>query len=212
MVNLACPCGQFQSGDTNATSAAALLNAHVAIEHAAPAPQPQPVQQRRTPRVERPPLTDNITEETWNAFDQSWAVYLKANNVPEDDKTVQLYSCCDMALKAKLTATNPTIIQEPVEAALALLKTLTVIPVAKTVKRNELLQMQQDPGENIRTFLSLVKAKAITCSLQKECTHRHANDVNDQPPPAHLMVDSTDEWIRHVLLNGIYDEEIKRDV
>ena len=191
----------------------ALLNAHVATAHAAPPPQAQPVQQqRRTPRVDRPVLSDNITEETWNAFEQSWNEYVSANGVQNNEKTVQLYSCCDMPLKAKLTAMNPSVVNDPVDTVLTLLKTLTVIPVAKTVKRNELLQMQQDAGEGIRTFLSRVKGKAVTCSLQKECSHPHANDVNNQPPPDHVLVDFTDEWIRHVILNGMYDDEIRRDV
>ena len=162
--------------------------------------------------MDRPVLTDSITEETWNAFDQSWQVYLRANDVQQDERSVQLYSCCDMPLKTKLTAMNPNIINEPVDNLLALLKTLTVIPVAKTVKRNELLQMQQDAGEGIRTFLSRVKGKAITCTLHRRCTHPHAAGADGRPPPDPVLVDFTDEWIRHVLLNGMYDDEIRRDV
>ena len=211
MVNLTCPGCDYQTGEFNQAIAIAYFNAHLAVAHAAPAPAPRPVQPRQTPRVDRPPLTDNITEETGNAFDQSWAVYLRANDVPDNEEAVQLYSCCDMALKTKLTSTNPNIINEPVDVVLILLKTLTVIPVAKTVKRNELLKMQQDAGENIRTFLSRVKGKAITCSLQKECAHPHAHNGQAQAP-ARVLVDFTDEWIRHVLLNGIYDEEVRREV
>ena len=74
MVNLDChvPGCNYNTGDFNQAIALAYFNAHIATAHGAPAPEP--VQPRRTPRVERPPLTDNITEETWNAFDQSWAV------------------------------------------------------------------------------------------------------------------------------------------
>ena len=88
-----------------------------------------------------------------------------------------------------------------------------MIPVAVTIKRNELLQMSQDAGETIRTFLSRVKAKAVTCRFKKECMQNHTPAVdNAQQPPAHVYVDYTSEMIRHVILNGLYDDEIKRDV
>ena len=105
------------------------------------------------------------------------------------------------------------VLNQSVQELLALLKTITVIPVAVTIKRNELLQMIQDAGETIRTFLTRVKAKAVTCRFKKECMHRHAPPAdNAQQPPAHVYVDYTSEMIRHVILNGLYDDEIKRDV
>ena len=59
---------------------------------------------------------------------------------------------------------------------------------------------------------SRVKGKAFTSGLRKECTRAHAVGPNNEPPPIHVHVDYTDEWIRHVILNGLYDDEIRRDV
>ena len=217
MANIPCPVEgcQYSTGDSTEAVAIALLNAHVAGTHsnnARPVAAQQMMQPRRTPKIDRPPLKDNISEETWNAFLQSWNIFVQGNGVDAADQAVQLYSCCDMPLKAKLTAVNQNILIEPVQNILALLKNLTVTPVAKTVKRNELLQMHQDASENIRTFLSRVKGKAITCDLQKECTWPHAAGPNGVPAPAHVHVNFTDEWIRHVILNGLCDDEIKRDI
>ena len=208
MVNVKCPCCEYETGESaDSIIAVALLNAHVAGTHS----NSSPSQARRAPKVDRPTLKDNVTEETWNAVIQSWEIFVRGNGIETNDQTVQLYTCCDTVLKTKLTAMNPNILQEPVEHVLGVLKTISVIPVAITVKRNELFQMHQDAGESIQSFLLRVKGKAITCRLQKECTHPHV-DSNGQPTTAHILVDFSDEWIRHIILNGMYDDEIRRDV
>ena len=211
MPNIHCPVEncQYATGDVDNAVAAALLMAHTAGSHSANRLE-QP-RRPRPPKVDRPQLKDNISEETWNAFTYSWDIFVRANDVDDADQTVQLYSCCDLALKSKITAVHHDVLNQPVQQLLALLKTITVIPVAVTIKRNELLQMNQDAGETIRTFLSRVKAKAVTCRFKKECMHQHAPG-NAQQPPDHVYVDYTSEMIRHVILNGLYDEEIKRDV
>ena len=101
--SIKCPCCAYQTGDGSDLVIAALLNAHVAGTHTHTQNVAQPAQQRRPPRVERPVLKDNITEETWNAFVQSWEIFVQGNGIPVAEQTVQLYSACDMALKAKLT-------------------------------------------------------------------------------------------------------------
>ena len=185
MVNIVCPIDgcQFETGDYSEAICLAIFNAHQLGAHTAP-----PQQSSRVPKVDRPPLNDNISEETWNAFLQSWEIFVRGNNVSENDKTVQLYSCCDLALKAKVTAIHSNILDEPVQNVLDILKTITVTPVAKTVKRNALLQMHQDADESIRTFLSRVKGKAVNCGLRKECEHPHGNGPNGIAPPAHVML------------------------
>ena len=208
--SIKCPCCAYETGDGSDLVITALLNAHVAGTHTQNVAQP--AQQRRPPRVERPVLKDNITEETWNAFVQSWEIFVQGNGIPVAEQTVQLYSACDMALKAKLTAMNESVVQAPVQEVIDLLKNITVTPVALTVKRSELLQIHQDAGEKVRAFYSRVKGKAITCGLRKKCTHVHGNGPNNTPPPQHVYVDFTDEWIKHVMLIGLYDDEIRRDI
>ena len=189
--------------------AAALLNAHTAGTHSTTnAPQPL---ERRTPKVDRPILKDNISEETWNAFFQSWGIFVRANDIQDAEKTVQLYSCCDMALKSKITAMDQNILNQPVQNVLDLLKSITVTPVVLTIKRNELLQSRQDAGEKIGSFYSRVKGKVITCGLRKQCTHAHVTPQNAQAAPP-VYVNFTDEWIKHVILNGLYDDDIRREI
>ena len=123
MANIPCPVEgcQYSTGDSTEAVAIALLNAHVAGTHsnnARPVAAQQMMQPRRTPKIDRPPLKDNISEETWNAFSQSWNIFVQGNGVDAADQAVQLYSCCDMPLKAKLTAVNQNIRIKPVRTYL----------------------------------------------------------------------------------------------
>ena len=158
MPDIQCPvvgC-DYSTGDVDSVVVAALLNAHTVGAHTSS----QPVKQRQPPKVERPQLSDAIDEESWNAFKQDWTMFTRANEVSAVDQPIQLFSCCDSALKAKLTSCCQDVFEKPVQELLTLLQSLAVIPVAVSVKRNELLQMHQDSGE-VRVFV-------IFCCVLKE--------------------------------------------
>ena len=199
----------YATGDYPASIVSSLLSAHTAGSHMiAPPAAPS----RRPPKVDRPDLSDGIDEEAWNAFQQSLTIFKRANGVEDEDLAVQLYSCCKQSLKQKITAVYPDFLDRPPNELLPLLKNLTVIPVARTVKQNDFLQMKQEPGDMIRTFHSKVKSKAITCHFKTICRNPHAPVQVGGIAPGHLEVDYSDEMIRHVILNGLYDEEIRRDI
>ena len=165
MPDIQCPVDgcQYSTGDVDSVVVAALLNAHTVGAHTA---SQSTRQQRQPPKVERPQLQDSIDEESWNAFKQDWTMFTRANAISSEDQSIQLFSCCDAALKAKLTSCCQDVFEKPVQELLTLLQSLAVIPVAVSVKRNELLQMNQDSGEGIRNFLLRVKGKAITCKFK----------------------------------------------
>ena len=97
MVNesIRCPADgcEYETGVHAASIVAALLNAHTAAahthQHGAPA--------TRQPKVERPSLADDLEEEQWNVFEQSWNIFVRANRVSDENKAVQLYSCCRLS-------------------------------------------------------------------------------------------------------------------
>ena len=211
MVNAPCVVNgcPFRTGDYPAAVVAQMLANHHMDSHAAPAAAP--VAQTKAPKVDRPTLSDDMDEEGWNVFLLGWSIYAKANRLVDEDLAVQLYQCCSNTLKKKISSVYSDFHSRPVDDLLPLLKTLTVIPVAISVKRNELLQMKQDAGDSIRSFHSRVKSKATTCYFKVACRHPHAPDADGQPVGI-MDVDYTCEMIRHVVLNGIYDDEIKREI
>ena len=94
--NVGCSCPvagcDYSTGDYDNVVVAALLTAHTAGAHSVNQPVPQ---LRRSPKVDRAILVDNPMEESWNAFKQSWDIFVQVNGVSLADQSVQLFSCCD---------------------------------------------------------------------------------------------------------------------
>ena len=81
------------------------------------------------------------------------------------------------------------------------MKKITIIPVAVSVKRADLLSIRQDHGENVR-FFSRVSGKAATCNYSMKCSNSLCNN----------HVDFTNVIIKDVLISGLSDDDIKKDV
>ena len=79
------------------------------------------------------------------------------------------------------------------------METLSVVAVATGVIRAELVQMKQDRGETFRTFAARVRGKAETCSYTTKCS-------------CNSTVNFTDIIMRDVLIAGISDLDIRRDI
>ena len=79
------------------------------------------------------------------------------------------------------------------------MRSLAVIPVATCVLRTELLQLRQERDEAFRAFTARVRGKAETSAYNAVCE-------------CGKNVDYTDHITRDVLLNGIYDPDIRREV
>ena len=132
-------------------------------------------------------------------------MFVHANAIFAED---QPFACCDNELRAKVTCTNENVLESSVDQILGLFYSLTVVPVAISVQRSDLLQMQQSSGESFRAFFSRVRGKAVTCRFQLECKEAHVG----AEPNRHVYVNYTNDIIRHVLIAGLYDGDIKRDV
>jgi len=95
--------------------------------------------------------------------------------------------------------TNPNIASESLSQLLTAMRSLAVIPVATCVLRTELLQLRQERDEAIRAFAARVRGKAATCAFAAQCE-------------CGKSVNYTDNAIRDVLLNGLADTDIRREI
>ena len=197
-------------------AAIALMNLH-AIDHqlrlqaGPPHPPQQPVTNTFTPRsapkLERPKLNENATNEEWNMFHRRWCTYRTGSNILDDTATMQLLECCSNDLGDTVLRAHPTFTTKTIDEALTLLKTIAVVPVALGVLRAELTSMYQGADEKFRTFAARVQGKAETCEFITDyegacsnCTHPYSGKTY-----------YTTEYIRDVLLNGIADNDIRRE-
>ena len=202
MVNVKCTLAprEFETGDVTEAIAVALLAKH-GISHQTPnqstAPTAPPPPQ--APKLDRPTVDIGVTIEEWNAFVQRWEVFRQGSSIDERAAPAQLFQCAGQELGDSLLKVDPKALSIPLKQLLAKLRSLAMIPVAISVLRTELLQLRQERRELFRAFATRVRGKAETCAYVMACTCGQS-------------VDYTDQMIRDVLLNGINDSDIRRDV
>ena len=155
----------------------------------------------RVPKSERPKIAAGGSEQTWNTFVTRWNNYKRTSSIQASILTGELFECCSIELGDDIIRQNKALLEGTEDGLLTAIKRLAVIPVAKTVRRSEVLQMRQDNGEGARSFHSRVKGKADTCAYVVSCT----GGCNQK-------IDYTHEIIKDIMVNGISDPAIKRDV
>ena len=90
------------------------------------------------------------------------------------------------------------------EEVLEAIKRLAVIKVATCVRRTNLLHSKQASGESIREFYANVKAAAAICNYKVKCTQACC--------AGRPLVDYTSAIVKDVLVAGIADSDLRREV
>ena len=159
---------------------------------------------QKLPPIERPKLKQDINEEEWNTFYQEWKRFRRCTDIPVGQESDQLFDCCEKSLGRLLLREDPDIIEAGEEALLDAMKKMAVIKIATSVRRTKLLSLKQDHGQNIREFYANVKAQASTCNFSVKCAQTCcANAPN---------VDYTPLVVKDILISGIADPDIRKDV
>ena len=189
----------FATEDVSEALAIALITNHN-IAHRVPAPTAPPAPTATSgPKLERPKVNIGVTLEEWNVFTRRWEVFKSGSGINNASAPSQLFQCAGPELGDSLLKANPNAASENLTGLLAAMRSLAIIPVATCVLRTELLQLRQERDEPFRTFTAKVRGKAETCSYTTSCT-------------CGASVDYTDHVIRDVILNGLYDSDIRREV
>lgn len=203
MPSIHCPIAgcAYVTGDVDAAIAAALLMVHNNV-HTTPTAVAAPSKQK-APKIQRPSISRGGNEETWNTFNARWRLFKEGTSLSPAEVSQQLFECCDEELGNDLLKNNSTnIIRSTESDLLAMIKRLAVTPVAVSVRRSDLLTMNQCDGESVRSFFARIKGKADTCAYSLECTS----------PTCTQVVDFTDIITKDVLVSGLSDDEVKREV
>lgn len=197
VVECSVPGCEFKTSDVSESMAIALLGKH-SLAHQNSVAQSTPAA-HRGPKLERPKINVGVSIEDWNVFLRHWEVFRTESNIDEASSPSQLFQCASAALGDSLLMANPNISSESLSQLLTAMRSLAVIPVATCVLRTDLLQLRQERDEAIRAFSARVRAKAETCAFVAQCE-------------CGKSVNYTDNAIRDVLLNGLADTDIRREV
>jgi len=202
MPSHACPIVDcdYSTGDVDPAVAAALLIVHNNTHVGAAAPQHTAKQ--KAPKLSRPSISSESSEETWNAFKARWTLFKRGTQLTPHDVTQQLFQCCDETFGNNLLRGDPNVISKSEDEVLIAIKRLAVIPVAISVRRSDLLAVRQCDGESVRSFFARIKGKAATCLYTVNCPSGECNQ----------SVDFTDIIAKDVLISGLAEDEVKREV
>ena len=159
---------------------------------------------QKTPKIDRPEIKQDISDEEWQSFEAEWYRFKKCTVMALDEVADQLFQCCDRPLKRLLMKENPEIIDEGEAALLEAIKRMAVLHVATSVRRTNLLAAKQEHGQTFRQFYANVRAAAATCEFNVKCPHACCNEKK--------FIDYSPMVIKDILIAGIADNEIMRDV
>ena len=197
IVSCSVPSCEFRSDDVSEALAIAVLTNHGLAHQSRSETAHTPV--RQAPRLERPRVDVGVTTEEWNVFVRRWDVFRTGSGIDDASAPSQLFQCASTELGDSMLKANASVVNGSLSDVLECMRCLAVIPVALGVLRSELLQLRQERDEPFRAFAAKVRGKAETCNFKASCR-------------CERQVDYTDHVIRDVLLNGISDCDIRREV
>ena len=182
--SLKCPACEYETDVLEVGAATIQLQIH-GYSHVvqpqptvAATPTPAPLRQ---PKLTRPRIKLNSTNEQWNAFFRRWETFKVGSNITPASASTQLLECADDTLEDIILRAHPDFTAKPIDEALRILKSIAVIPVALGVLRSELTSMVQDPDETFRKFAAKVQGKAETCEFRTKYTGKCAVETCGTP-------------------------------
>ena len=155
---------------------------------------------QKPPKVERPKISRGISGEEWATFVRKWDMFKRSTHVGADELVNQLLACCEADLENAVYAKVSDMDNATEKIVLDTIKSLGVLDVAQSVKITELMSMKQSHGEAIQGFVARITAKANISDLSVKC------ETCDKG------VSFADILSKYVMLNGLADVEILRDI
>ena len=188
----------------------AIIN-HVAAEHLAQIPRVlEP--SLRPPALVRPKVDIGCSPAQWADFLRQWSRFSVGCSIPAAQMTTQAMACFSDELISTADKAIHDIGSLAVDALLTQVKAVAVQPVAVGILRAAAHSAKQASGERFQTFAAKVRGLTTDCNYVLPCPHA--------TPPARACaliqncagVDYTPKVHKDILLSGIYDPDMRREV
>lgn len=161
---------------------------------------------QKAPPLNRPELRQGVTDEDWEAFSRRWDLFRHSMTLAPRQIAAQLLACCEPELEIALFREDPFISAKSETEILAAMKRLAVLSVALCARRTALMNTAQEPGERVRPYVARLRGLANVCRWNKK------GPCSVEDCPGEVTIDYTDDIVKLALLNGLADDEIRRDV
>ena len=192
------------------TGDAALAAVHLANHHqdvhraaaAAPATDRRP----RPPPLQPPKLDAQCSEARFDEFKVEWEFYKRSVEMPDGSGSSYLLLCLPEEVRKDVQAATNGAHTMTEGDLLATIKQYAVLQRAVSSMKMDLYGMKQDDGEPIRKFYAHVQTLARQCQLTVPCPEVGCR--NHTAP----FISYADEIVKQVVLCGIADQDIKKEV
>ena len=213
-VTATCPTAGCTSGAGGAawswTGAASLAAVHLNIHHQDThrvAAQAAPADRRpRPPPLQPPRLETQCSEARFEVFKLEWEFYRRSVEMPAGSESSYLLGCLPEEVRKDVQAATNNAHTMTEEQLLATVKQYAVLQRAVSSMKMDLYGMKQDDGEPIRKFYARVQNLARQCQLTVPCPEIGCR--NHTAP----FISYADEIVKQVVLCGIADQDIKKEV
>ena len=128
--------------------AAAKLYSHIAT-HTASSGGTSSAGAPKAPPIDRPELRQDIKEQEWQTFVAEWKCIKDYDKLKGKDINNQLHNCCEKELRKLLLKENEGICDGTEEDLLLAMKHMSVLGVAVSVRRTELMGLRQQHGQSV---------------------------------------------------------------
>ena len=197
--------GAAWSWTGDASLAAVHLNIHDRNVHqaaAAPAGDRRP----RPPPLQPPKLEAQCSEARFAVFKADWAFYRRSVEMPAGSEASYLLNCLPEEVRRDVQAATTSVHSLTEEQLLAAVKQYAVLQRAVSSMKMDLYGMKQEDGEPVRKFYARVQNLARQCQLTIPCPEADCRHHNAP------FISYADEVVKQVVLCGIVDHDIKKDV
>ena len=150
--------------------------------------------------VTRPKFTLDMTKEAWDSMVTSWEKYIQQCAVPDSGRLPRLKDVCDDGLLSEVYKNKDSAGLNTATLFLARMKELAVGTDNKSLHLCKFYEIVRLPGENMKTFSDRLIAAAKMCTMSVKCSS------------CHLDISVRDEAVRQMIVSGIVNIDIKKEV
>ena len=154
----------------------------------------------KRPNLAAPRVSDQCSPAAWEDFVRKWHAYVRTSSITADVASAFFLGCLDEGVQNTLyrQAGDPN--DWPIDDLIAAARVVSVLHIPTGQRRFEALQLRQSDGEKFTAFFTRLRAASLDCKFEVV------------PPNSTVPVDFSSKIIAMCLLQGLADEDIRRDI
>ena len=154
----------------------------------------------KRPNLAAPRVGDQCSPAAWEDFIRKWHAYVRTSSITADVASAFFLGCLEEGVQNTLYRQGGDPNDWPIDNLIAAARVVSVLHIPTGQRRFEALQLRQSDGEKFTAFFTRLRGAALDCKFE----------VVD--PNTNVPVDFTSNILAMILLQGLADKEIRRDI